>query len=192
MACRACHHAAGSKNSSFATPKKLCNNICQEWITRSSRSLWRLRSSAQGHQSAVFTPRPNPHSVRCTAAAHLPRFRALALLGRRPPQPVEASSCRRPRNLHNNGSDHFGVLGSRVAAASCHSGKQEQTSKRSVRQRCHSPRHRCHRAGLEGSLGCRALPRVLGYFSSASYFSPNSCFRLMYVMNRIRSASAAA
>jgi hypothetical protein len=34
----------------------------------------------------------------------------------------------------NNGSDHFGVLGLRVAAASCHSGKQEQTSKRSVRQ----------------------------------------------------------
>src|SRR5437660_11835485 len=29
----------------------------------------------------------------------------------------------------NNGSDHFGVLGLRVAAASCHSGKQEQTSK---------------------------------------------------------------
>ena len=85
MACRACHHAASSIESSFATPKTLCNNICQEWITRSSRSLWRLRSSAQGNQSAVFTPRPNPHSVRCTAAAHLPRFRALALLGRRPP-----------------------------------------------------------------------------------------------------------
>jgi hypothetical protein len=36
--------------------------------------------------SSSLTPRPNPHSVRCTAAAHLPRFRALALLGRRPPQ----------------------------------------------------------------------------------------------------------
>src|SRR5882757_7380894 len=57
--------------------------------------------------------------------------------------------------------------------------------------RCHSPRHRCHRAGLEGSLGCRELPRVLGYFSSASYFSPAFCFMLMYVMQRIRSASAA-
>jgi hypothetical protein len=34
----------------------------------------------------------------------------------------------------NNGSDHFGVLGLRVAAAGCHSGKQEQISKRSVRQ----------------------------------------------------------
>ena len=39
--------------------------------------------------SSSLTPRPNPHSVRCTAAAHLPRFRALALLGRRPPQRVD-------------------------------------------------------------------------------------------------------
>jgi hypothetical protein len=34
-----------------------------------------------------------PHSAaraRCTASAHLPRFRALALLGRRRPQPVDA------------------------------------------------------------------------------------------------------
>ena len=39
--------------------------------------------------SSSLTPRPNPHSVRCTAAAHLLRFRALALLGRRPPQRVD-------------------------------------------------------------------------------------------------------
>jgi hypothetical protein len=39
--------------------------------------------------SSSLIPRPNPHSVRCTAAAHLPRFRALALLGRRPPQRVD-------------------------------------------------------------------------------------------------------
>jgi hypothetical protein len=39
--------------------------------------------------SSRLTPRPNPHSVCCTAAAHRPRFRALALLGRRPPQRVD-------------------------------------------------------------------------------------------------------
>jgi hypothetical protein len=39
--------------------------------------------------SSSLTPWPNPHSVRCPAAAHLPRFRALALLGRRPPQRVD-------------------------------------------------------------------------------------------------------
>src|SRR4029077_6355682 len=37
--------------------------------------------------SSSLAPRPNPHSVRGTAATHLPRFRALALLGRRPPPP---------------------------------------------------------------------------------------------------------
>src|SRR5438552_2264082 len=37
-----------------------------------------------------LNPRRNPHSVRGTAATHLPRFRALALFGRRPPQRVEA------------------------------------------------------------------------------------------------------
>ena len=172
---------------SFATPKTL---ICQEWITRSSRSLWRI-DVLGANTIGGFHPAAKSPCFRRTAAAHLPRFHLSA--SRTPAATARGgSSCRRPRNLHNNGSDHFGVLGSRVAAASCHSGKQEQTSKRSVRQRCHSPRHRCHRAGLEGSLGCRALPRVLGYSSSASYFSPDSYFRLMYVMNRIRSASAAA
>ena len=39
--------------------------------------------------SSSLAPQPNPHSVRCTAATHLPRFRALALLGRRPPQRVD-------------------------------------------------------------------------------------------------------
>jgi hypothetical protein len=35
---------------------------------------------------------------------HPPRFRALALLGRRRPEHVESSSSRRPRNLHISGS----------------------------------------------------------------------------------------
>jgi len=39
--------------------------------------------------SSSLAPRPNPHSVRGTAATDLPRFRALALLGRRPPQRVD-------------------------------------------------------------------------------------------------------
>jgi hypothetical protein len=37
--------------------------------------------------------------------------------------------------------------------------------------RCHSSRRRCHRAGLEASLGCGELPRLLSIFLSASYFS---------------------
>jgi len=38
--------------------------------------------------SASPNPRQNPHSARGTAATNLPRFRALALFGRRPPERV--------------------------------------------------------------------------------------------------------
>ena len=37
-----------------------------------------------------LTPRQNPHRARCTVAPHRPRFRALALFGRRPPQRVDS------------------------------------------------------------------------------------------------------
>src|SRR5262249_20618749 len=40
---------------------------------------------------------PPPHNP--------PRFRALALLGRRPPNRVDAPSSRRPRNLHRSGRE---------------------------------------------------------------------------------------
>ena len=49
-------------------------------------------------------PRPNPHSARCTAAAHLPRFRALALFGRRPRQRVDGLVMPASENLHKTGS----------------------------------------------------------------------------------------
>ena len=43
----------------------------------------------------------NRHSDTLHRRPHLPRFRALALLGRLPSQRVDGSSARRPRNLHN-------------------------------------------------------------------------------------------
>ena len=39
------------------------------------------------------------------------RFRALALLGHRPPQPVDDVSCRRPRNLHRSRSRYLAASG---------------------------------------------------------------------------------
>src|SRR5437773_1969323 len=39
----------------------------------------------------------NPHSARGTAAAHITRFRALALFGRRPPDRVDRPSPRQPK-----------------------------------------------------------------------------------------------
>ena len=48
---------------------------------------------------ASVSPNPwrNPHSARGTAATHFPRFRALALFGRRPPERVVRPSSRRPK-----------------------------------------------------------------------------------------------
>ena len=55
-------------------------------------------------ESSVTTrppkPRQNPHSARGTAATHLPRFRALALFGRRTPQRVEGFVMPASKNLH--------------------------------------------------------------------------------------------
>ena len=45
-------------------------------------------------------PRLNPHSARGTAAHHFPRFRALALFGRRPPQRVDRFVIPAAKNLH--------------------------------------------------------------------------------------------
>ena len=44
---------------------------------------------------------PAAPAARGTAGAHLPRFRALALFGRRPPERVIVPSCRRPKTCTN-------------------------------------------------------------------------------------------
>ena len=57
-------------------------------------------ASSQAHLSSW----PNPHSTRGTAAAHIPRFRALALFGRRPPKRVDRPAIPASENLHRTGS----------------------------------------------------------------------------------------
>jgi hypothetical protein len=47
---------------------------------------------------------PNPHSTRGTTAAHIPRFRALALFGRRPLERVDSPAIPASENLHKTGS----------------------------------------------------------------------------------------
>src|SRR5262252_2441631 len=54
-------------------------------------------ASSQAHLSSW----PNPHSTRGTAAAHIPRFRALALFGRRPLERVDNPTIPASENLHN-------------------------------------------------------------------------------------------
>src|SRR6516162_2176546 len=52
-------------------------------------------ASSQAHLSSG----PNPHSTRGTAAAHIPRFRALALFGRRPLERVDNPTIPASENL---------------------------------------------------------------------------------------------
>src|SRR6266581_8362223 len=58
------------------------------------------RGNRSSPTSARQPPWPNPHSARGTAAAHLPRFRALALFERRPPERVEGFVIPASENLH--------------------------------------------------------------------------------------------
>src|SRR6266446_3533272 len=65
--------------------------------THASKQRRRLHHFAP--TSSRPTPRPNPHSC-CTSVPHLPRFRALALFGRRPHQCVARPSMTASENLH--------------------------------------------------------------------------------------------
>ncbi len=68
------------------------------------------RGNRYNPASASPNPRRNPHSARSTAPANVPRFRALALFGRRPPQCVEGFVMPASKNLHNNGLMQCGKL----------------------------------------------------------------------------------
>jgi len=66
--------------------------------TWQSRSRYRFAPS-QAHLSSW----PNPHRSRGTAAAHIPRFRALALFGRRALERVDSPAIPASENLHTCG-----------------------------------------------------------------------------------------
>src|SRR5207245_10473888 len=64
-----------------------------------------------------LSPRQIPHSARGTAFVPIPRFRALALFGRRPPQLVDSLSCRRPKTCTQAAIAHLRVRSTRNAQA---------------------------------------------------------------------------
>jgi hypothetical protein len=80
------------------------------------------------------SPRQNPHSARGTTSPHLPRFRALALFGRRPPQRVAGIVCagvRKPAQSRTLAADSIagrGVSGGAFIQcrlfAACHATEQ--------------------------------------------------------------------
>jgi hypothetical protein len=73
---------------------------------RPMRPSFAASRSRQPLQSNLSKPEPaaNPHSARRSAPAYLPRFRALVLFERRPPQRVERLVMPASKKLHNNGT----------------------------------------------------------------------------------------
>jgi hypothetical protein len=71
--------------------------------------------SRRALHSNLGKPQPpaNPHSVPGTAPAHLPRFRALALFGRRPQERVYSLVIPAPKNMHNS-ANHAAWLSGRL------------------------------------------------------------------------------
>src|SRR6267143_4620513 len=70
------------------------------------RGQYTLRKIITRHSNHV--PRLNLHSPAATPVPHFPRFRALALFGRRPPHRVDSLVMPASENLHN--SRHFDGL----------------------------------------------------------------------------------
>jgi hypothetical protein len=60
------------------------------------------RGNPYNPASASPNPRQNPHSARGAAPAYVPRFRALALFGRRPQERVEGFVMPASKNLHKS------------------------------------------------------------------------------------------
>src|SRR5258705_7529484 len=65
------------------------------------RGQYTLRKIITRHSNHV--PRLNLHSPAAPPVPHFPRFRALALFGRRPPQRVDSLVMPASENLHNCG-----------------------------------------------------------------------------------------
>ena len=91
-----------SKNTKSRRSKRPLLNRASTYVPPSwqNGSRWRFAPS-QPHLS----PWPNPHSTRGTAAARIPRFRALALLGRRLPEREDNPAIPVSENLHKPGLD---------------------------------------------------------------------------------------
>ena len=109
----------------FATPNSLkshgernllspVSNTCA--ITQSCaclRGQYTLRKITR-HSNHV--PRLNLHAPAAPPVPHLPRFRALALFGRRPPQRVDSIVMPASKNLHNKSARLVGLIASRRSA----------------------------------------------------------------------------
>jgi hypothetical protein len=77
--------------------------------------------SPQADRGVRFNPtsaspnlRQNPHSARGTAPAYVPRFRALALFGRRPQDRVDSVGIPASKNLHRSSHPIIGIRAAEI------------------------------------------------------------------------------
>src|SRR3981081_3247247 len=111
--CRKADRAEVVERDRFATPNSLKSHRQRNLLSPVSilvperqscaclRGQYTLRKIITRHSNHV--PRLNLHSPAAPPVPHFPRFRALALFGRRPPQRVDSLVMPASENLHNNG-----------------------------------------------------------------------------------------
>src|SRR3981081_3285120 len=109
--CRKADRAEVVERDRFATPNSLKSHRQRNLLSPVSilvperqscaclRGQYTLRKIITRHSNHV--PRLNLHSPAAPPVPHFPRFRALALFGRRPPQRVESLVMPASKNLHN-------------------------------------------------------------------------------------------
>jgi hypothetical protein len=103
---------------------------------------------------------PNPHSTRGTVAAHIPRFRALALFGRRPLSAGIVPPSRHPKTLY--GAYWCQVESVGAVESFCHVTRLHLRHGQPLARLCRAvkPQNRLRRAegaGLDGECAVRAI-----------------------------------
>jgi hypothetical protein len=97
------------------------------------------RGNPYNPASASPNPRQNPHSARGTAPAYVPRFRALALFGRRPQERVEGFVMPASKNLHSSGLMRRTIIVETLPVAACISRSPGAGKKTALRRSLRNP-----------------------------------------------------
>src|SRR5882672_11397390 len=95
--CRTADRAEVVERDRFATPNSLKShgerNLLSQYLCHNAKVVHAFEANTPSEKlpgTQINVPRLNLHSARGTAGARFPRFRALALFGRRPPQRVDS------------------------------------------------------------------------------------------------------
>jgi hypothetical protein len=108
--CCKADHAEVAERDRFATPNSLKSHGERNLTFPQLAILCHNAKVVHAFEASTHSnhvPRLNLHSARGTAGAHFPRFRALALFGRRPPQRVDSIVMPASENLQKK--RHSGI-----------------------------------------------------------------------------------